>query len=254
MLPTIDQIQRAAYDLWERRGRTHGHDRDDWHSAERELIFRLNYRTVVRYPLRPQTPLIVGDRQTRKCRFCERTSDLACFGPPVPVVPSVLGSSSLLTAELCDECQAHARDPLNDRLAAYWRAMQNKFGTRHDQGAPREDRVLALGAFKSLAAMALLIMPETELDFFLDALEWVSNPSVDIDAPLFPGPQCRADATGPAAERYWACLARRSDDQAPLPYMLFFLAWDGVVGSLAVPLCTRDHDLEGRHVQVPELP
>ena len=35
--PSRDEIARLAYDFYERRGRTDGHDVDDWLSAEREL-------------------------------------------------------------------------------------------------------------------------------------------------------------------------------------------------------------------------
>ena len=37
MLPTRDQIERAAYDRWIRRHRAHGYDRDDWIGSEIEL-------------------------------------------------------------------------------------------------------------------------------------------------------------------------------------------------------------------------
>ena len=35
--PSRDEIARLAYDYYERRARTDGHDVDDWLSAEREL-------------------------------------------------------------------------------------------------------------------------------------------------------------------------------------------------------------------------
>jgi hypothetical protein len=35
--PSRKEIARLAYDFYEMRGRTHGHDVDDWLSAEREL-------------------------------------------------------------------------------------------------------------------------------------------------------------------------------------------------------------------------
>jgi Protein of unknown function (DUF2934) len=40
--PTQSEIARLAYDFYERRGGGHGHDVDDWLSAEREL--RHHYR------------------------------------------------------------------------------------------------------------------------------------------------------------------------------------------------------------------
>jgi hypothetical protein len=35
--PTHEQIAERAYELFERRGREHGHDVEDWHAAETEL-------------------------------------------------------------------------------------------------------------------------------------------------------------------------------------------------------------------------
>ena len=60
MLPTREQIERAAYDRWLRRDRAHGHDRDDWVGAEQELVYLLNYETVVEYPLAATSPVTIG--------------------------------------------------------------------------------------------------------------------------------------------------------------------------------------------------
>ena len=35
--PERDQVERRAFELYCARGRRHGHDMDDWLSAEREL-------------------------------------------------------------------------------------------------------------------------------------------------------------------------------------------------------------------------
>ena len=37
LIPTEQQIQQRAYELYERRGRTDGHDLDDWLQAERGI-------------------------------------------------------------------------------------------------------------------------------------------------------------------------------------------------------------------------
>ena len=34
----MDEIVRRAYEIFEERGRIHGHDLDDWLQAERELL------------------------------------------------------------------------------------------------------------------------------------------------------------------------------------------------------------------------
>ena len=61
MLPTRDQIERAAYDRWIRRHRSHGHDRDDWIGSENDLTYLLNYQTVVEFPLDLSSPIILGN-------------------------------------------------------------------------------------------------------------------------------------------------------------------------------------------------
>ena len=35
-----DRIMRGAYDLFEKNGKTHGHDLQDWFDAERELVWK----------------------------------------------------------------------------------------------------------------------------------------------------------------------------------------------------------------------
>jgi hypothetical protein len=37
LIPTEQQIQQRAYELYEQRGRTDGHDLDDWLQAESEI-------------------------------------------------------------------------------------------------------------------------------------------------------------------------------------------------------------------------
>ena len=61
MLPTCDQVQRTAYERWLRRGWVHGHDREDWYAAEKELLFRINYQTIVEFSLDSDQRLVLGD-------------------------------------------------------------------------------------------------------------------------------------------------------------------------------------------------
>lgn len=38
--PSADEIRRRAYEIYVRRGRTNGNDKDDWFEAERQLRAR----------------------------------------------------------------------------------------------------------------------------------------------------------------------------------------------------------------------
>jgi hypothetical protein len=109
-----------------------------------------------------------------------------------------------------------------------------------------------MAVFKSLIASALLIMPAAELRYFPDTLEWVSNPDTDTDADLFADIACRVYAPAALESRSWTSLARRVDDEANVPYLLYFLGRDRLLLQVHVPLCLRDEDLDGRPRTVPE--
>ena len=53
---TDDSVARRAYELYEQRGREHGHDLDDWLQAERELhssvVITIPVTEGVKKPLR----------------------------------------------------------------------------------------------------------------------------------------------------------------------------------------------------------
>jgi len=250
MRPTFDAIRRAAYDRWEHRGGIHGGDCDDWYAAEKELTFLANYRTIVEYELDGPGHRVLKGGPIRRCRFCERTPDDADFGDPRTVIPD---RASLLSAEVCDDCQHDWREGLEDEFRRFWARLhpEEPMGSADldDRGSP----LLSAAAFKSLVAGALLIVPAAELAYFIDALEWVSNPDHDADDLLLEGAECwvyRAPFLGAGVAR--ASLARRVDDDAPVPYMMYFLACDGVMVQLPMPMCLRDEDLDGRPVERPE--
>jgi Protein of unknown function (DUF2934) len=249
MRPTVDEIRRAAYDRWERRGRTHGGDRDDWYAAEKELAFHANYRTIAEYRLDGHQPIVLGDAAIRRCRFCERTSTQVDFGAPRPVIA---GQASLLTAEICEDCQSDWRDGLEEEFR-HFRARLSREDPSGPAGLDLRGRPLfSIAAFKSLVAGALAIMPGPELPLFIDTLEWVSNPDHDSDDRLLDRAEClvyRAPFLGDGAR---ASLARRTDDEAPVPYMLHFLECDGIMVQLPLPMCLCDEDLDGRAIERPE--
>jgi hypothetical protein len=237
MRPTVDEIQRAAYDRWERRGWNHGGDREDWLAAETALIFRAHYRSVLEVEFDGPERRVLGGVAVRRCGFCERTSRQVDFGAARPIVP---GRPSLLTAEVCDDCQSEWRDGLEDEFRWFW--------SRLPGGRPP----FTVAAWKALVAGALLILPDRERPFFVDTVEWVSNPDHDADDRLLDGAGCLvypADFLGEGAR---ASLFRRVDDEAPVPYMLYALACDGLMVQVEMPMCLRDEDLDGMAIDRPE--
>jgi hypothetical protein len=252
MGPTSDQIQHAAYDRWLRRGRIHGHHDADWYGAEKELAFLLNYRTIAEYPLASEGRQVLGDPSIRRCRFCERTASPAAFGPARAVVPGLSGNPSLFTVEVCDDCQADWRDPLDDALREFWEALRaDRVGLDADDRSHARPS-FSIGVFKALIAGAILILPETELPAVVDTMEWVSNPDPDCDDHLFAGSCCQVYAAPFLQARSGISVSRRVEAEAPLPDLLVFLGHGGIVVQVPVPLCLRDQDLDGRAVHQPQ--
>jgi hypothetical protein len=253
MLPSNEQIERTAYDLWLRGGCVHGFDRDDWLAAENELTYSLNYRTIVEYPLDGPGMLVLGGRTNQACRLCEQASPPATFSVPRPVVPG-LGARSLMTLGVCDVCQSDCLEALASEARRFWDVVSDGRAGHDVLFDQRAAAAFTLGAFKSLVAAAMLIMPESELSYFMDTLEWINNPDLAADAPLFAGLTCRLYVTSGFESRSGISLARRREDDLPLPYMLCFLTRGRVVVQFQVPQCIRDADLDGRSVRTIERP
>jgi hypothetical protein len=251
MLPEIEQVRQAAYHRWVRRGRPHACDREDWFAAEDALTFALNYQTIAAYSLDDVPVKILGDQQRRYCRFCERTDGQVAFGPPMELLAGGC-SPTLCTAAVCNECRTAFRDVQAARLERF-RAVLAEWATRSAAGdGARAPEGYSPDVFKSLVACALSIMPESEIGFCADALEWVSNPDAESDGALLErDANCLVYQAPFWGERSWTAIARRIDNDVPLPYLIYFLAVRGVILQISLPLCIRDHDLDGREVRVP---
>ena len=185
MLPSREQIERAAYERFERRGRFHGADRDDWTAAEMDTVFQLNYQTIVEFSLAEPDQRILGDVRRPHCRFCEQSPPRAAFSYVRPAVPELVGNSSLFTRELCDESAKQFAETIDADFARFWESLE-PFGTGTVSFRElRAPTAVPMVAYKSLVRMAISLMPEQELTSFTDTIEWVSNPDHAFDRNLF---------------------------------------------------------------------
>lgn len=244
MPPTWEQIQFAAYERWERRGREHGADGEDWAAAETDLAFQLNYRPAAEYPLASDEPVVVGARPRPGCRFCERAAPRARFSAPRPIVPEAVGATRLATAETCDDCHEQFAASIDADFGRFWRSLASE----DDSASPA---TVPVGAYKAMVRMAIAVMPSRELQHFADTIEWVGNPDHDFDGSLFSGTACLAYRTRHAYGVPWASLSRRTDADAPLPYAIFAMGWGRLVIEVAPPLCAKDQDHDGVALRPP---
>ena len=217
MLPTRDQIERTAYDRWLRRHRAHGHDRDDWIGSENELTYLLNYKTVVEYPLDSSSPTLIGG--PGRCRFCERTSSRATFSLARPVVQGP-AERSLLSTEICDECQADCRDPLAVHCENFWNTIHA--GEDAHQVVRWRD-VDSLAVFKSLVTSAIIDHARGRAGLLRRYSRMGEQPGPRVRRQPFRWYLFSHLPCSVSGERSWISLARRIDDLAPFPYMVCVL-------------------------------
>lgn len=245
MHPNHDQIALAAYHRWQRRGHAHGWHSYDWLAAEQELIFALNYELIANYRLDGIAPRDLGDEDDPRCRFCEATPPRASFESPRLALPASLGNESLRSFEVCDDCHAAHAESIGTDLDRFVAAMK--------RGDLRDRSYDPVAAFKGLVRSALAVVPEEEMQFFEDAIEWVSNPDHDLDSRSIGGMDCYLHALPDAWSFSWVAIARRLDDAEPFPYLLAFFGTGNLVFQVPLPLCVRDEDLETTWT-VPRVP
>jgi hypothetical protein len=238
--PSSEQIANAAYERWERRGRPHGSDREDWLAAERDLTFDLNYRTLVRHDFTSKEPVVLGPPNPMRCRFCEQGPPNVALASALSPIPGPSGGGSIIFRDVCDECADGFRGHLEPALNRFWEWLP-ALGATEAGGASTP-----LIAFKALAWLGLSLLPERELEYFADALEWAGNPDPDDDSGLFSGLRCLVyTLSTPGAGAAWASLELKRDEDAELPSLLFLLASGGVIVQFPVPLGVLDEESEG---------
>lgn len=237
MAPTSEQTAAAAFHRWKCRGSGHGRDREDWLAAEKDLTFGLNYRWTVRHPLKAPAAPTAESSIGRKCRFCERSAPAASFGAAPRAIPPVFGETTLVSSDDCDDCRAHHDAALAPAFEAFARPLLGPEPVLSTASIP-------VPALKALVRIGLAILPESELQHFDDAVDWVTNPDDARDSALLAGLGCHVYLTAAPVPGPFASLARRCDDEAPFPYTLLFLGSGRVVFQTHLPFCPRDEDLD----------
>jgi len=245
MHPTTGQIGVAAYHRWERRDCHHGFHTEDWLAAEQELLFALNYELIASYRLDGVATRFLGDEDAPRCRFCEATAPRATFEGPRSAVPASLGNVALLSHEICDDCEAQHLESVGSHLDRFVEAVR-----RRDLRDRSHDPI---AAFKGITRAALAVVPEDELQYFEDAIEWVGNPDHDLDSRTIGALDCYLHRLADPSPFSWVALARRIEDDGPFPYLLAFFGTGDLVLQVALPLCVRDEDLEVSWI-VPKAP
>ena len=137
------------------------------------LESRRRPRRLVRGRDRPDVPRPLSDDRRVRARRPRAPGARRWAGPPLPFLRAIgqgrpisapRGRSSptrrsLLTAEVCDDCQHDWRESLDDEFRDFWERLAAARPGTSPVVAPR----FSVAAFKAMVAGALLIMPASEL-------------------------------------------------------------------------------------------
>lgn len=104
-------------------------------------------------------------------------------------------------------------------------------------------------AFKCLTKMALAIVPDDELVYFRQTIDWVTS---EHDELITNSLHCFRSRSTQSLHAIDAVLLKRLDNIATVPYVTFFIAFYHYTFQIFLPLCTQDTGL--KKIQVCHLP
>jgi len=113
-----------------------------------------------------------------------------------------------------------------------------------------------IAVFKCLVKMALTLIPEEELCFFEETLNWICKDSFIDDGHDLGNLICLFSfAPGIYTNNFiQAWLLKRKDDKAILPYVIFVLIFKNYFFQIYLPLSLKDCHLIGHNFKLPFFP
>ena len=82
---------------------------------ELAAFYEVHYKTVGSWSLQPGRKIFLGDKETRRCRFCGKGKPEVSFRAEAHAIPECVGNKSLFTYHECDSCnQAFGQGCEND--------------------------------------------------------------------------------------------------------------------------------------------
>ncbi|MEB2489285.1 HNH endonuclease [Burkholderia multivorans] len=117
----------------------------------------------------------------------------------------------------------------------------------------RRDAYTPIAVLKTLCKIALTVMPEDDVENYVDALAWLRQPHVS--SPFSAIPVLRSFVPGPIPNDKIAIqLLRRKRDDIDVPYMFMVLMYGNEVYQVFLGSRTRDAHLNGKEGTFPFYP
>jgi hypothetical protein len=245
-------------------------------------FFSNNYFIIKEHHLVTGKKVYLGLRNNNKCRFCGNNSQETTFKKIAHALPEFIGNKSLLTNEECDPCNEKFSRTLEDHFAKYislYRVFSKTPGKRgipsyKDQKLKIEPKTIGwsiilanenvikvqeytkqinfdstiqpyvpLAVFKCLTKMAISIMPQEELIYFKEAIQWIQMEDHSFDLWNY-SKQCFFAYTNHHGimpyNKLHTFLIKRKDTNCLVPYMIYVVAFANLFFQITVPCPAQD--------------
>lgn len=241
-----------------------------------------NYNLIADYNLLGRK--IIGDKNNKKCRFCGKTEPEVTFKDIAHAIPASLNNKYLFSYYECDSCNHKFGDTIEDQLNKYlfpqrlasiilgrkgkitykeddlnrievtdgnWKVQETfpHFITRIDdhniQINVKRDTYIPIMVYKAFVKMAITIMPEEELVYMSNTIEWLQSNNKSIEdyfgkyviMRFFPGlnkfPFIKLS------------VFKKKHEEALLPEYQFLIAFSNYSYQIIVPCIEKDKILNG---------
>lgn len=103
---------------------------------ERAAFYAANYEVLGSWRLQSGPKVILGDRTTKRCRFCGKTTPEATFDKVAHAIPESLGNKQLVSVYECDECNEKFGIGIENDLGNWSKPLRTLVRIRGKRGVP----------------------------------------------------------------------------------------------------------------------
>lgn len=243
-----------------------------------------NYTMIADFNLTEKE--FLGSKENRKCRFCGRSEPDVKFRKIAHAIPESIENINLFSNYECDECNKKFGDTIESDFSNYLfpgriaSCILGKKGTitykfndnnRIDvqngnwniitdgsvklveeiddhtlQFNLRRQPYVPINVYKALVKMAITVMPESEIEYFDETIQWLQNEKPTIEDCFG---QCVISRFFPGVERFpfiKASLFKRKNDSEITPAYQFLLYFSNYYFQIVVPCFKKDVHLDGK--------
>lgn len=236
----------------------------------------------------------LGSKENRKCRFCGRSEPEVKFRKIAHAIPESIENINLFSNYECDDCNKKFGDTIESDFSNYLfpgRIASRILGKKGTISYKYDDKnridvkkecwnikteygmnlveeidnntlrinikrqpYVPINVYKALVKMALTVMPEEEIENFVDTIKWLQNDKKSVEDCFG---QTVISRFFPGIEKFpfiKASLFKRKNNTDITPAYQFLLCFSNYYFQIVVPCFKKDIHLDGKSISLKVVP